>query len=86
MPIAVPSLMTREQLDGMRDGLDVACRSIESLVGRIGEMVNKGEIERMSPLIELLDTQSLLVCHDYLLMSVEEVEKWYGGPSDLLPI
>ncbi len=58
----------------MKDGLDHACRSIETIVGAINEMVDGGQIEKMMPLVEMLNTQSLLVYHDYLLMSAELAE------------
>ncbi len=74
--------MTRRQLEGVIDSLDYACSSMEDLVARLDKLVDGGEMERVMPLVEMLDTQSLLVYHDYLLMSVEEAESGEGldGP------
>jgi hypothetical protein len=41
-------------------------------------MVDGGQIEKMMPLVEMLNTQSLLVYHDYLLMSAELAESGDG--------
>jgi hypothetical protein len=67
-------MMSRETLDGMLLGLDIACRSVESLVASLDRALTSDDVPRMMPLIELLDTQSILVYHDYLLVSVEEAE------------
>ncbi len=76
-------MLSREKLDDKLEGLDLACRSIASLVASLDKLVTSEDIPRIMPLIELLDTQSILVYHDYLLVSVEESESGVSleGPS-----
>jgi hypothetical protein len=76
-------MLGREKLDDMLEGLDCACRSVEALVACLDTALASEDIPRMMPLIELLDTQSLLVYHDYLMISVEEAESGADseGPS-----
>jgi len=44
------------------------------IMANLNGVVAGGDIPSVMPPIELLDTQSLLLCHNYLLTSVEEVE------------
>ena len=67
-------MLDAESLDEMLEGLDCECRSIEALLVSLDKVVASGDIPRMMPLIDLLETQSLLVYRDYLLVSVEEAE------------
>jgi hypothetical protein len=67
-------MLGREKLDDILEGFDCACSSVEALVASLDTVMASEDIPRMMPLIELLDTQSLLVYHDYLMISVEEAE------------